>query len=140
MEEKSIAMEMLQELKAQNVRLEKAFKGVLTLCIILIVAFVGSNIAWLIYESQLEIGTQKDNVRDLIERHPEKHRKAVEASIEKNKGSNNPFSKLTENEIKEIYKSKLGYKKLSKIYKVSPTSIYFIKKKKTWKWLTDTLD
>lgn len=88
----------------------------------------------------LEIGTQKDNTRDLIERHPEKHRKAVEASIEKNKGSNNPFSKLTENQIKEIYKSKLGYKKLSKIYKVSPTSIYFIKKKKTWKWLTDTLD
>ena len=54
MEEKSIAMEMLQELKAQNVRLEKAFKGVLTLCIILIVAFVGSNIAWLVYESQYE--------------------------------------------------------------------------------------
>ena len=54
MEEKSLAMEMLQELKAQNIRLEKAFKGVLTLCIILIVAFVGSNIAWLVYESQYE--------------------------------------------------------------------------------------
>lgn len=54
MEKKSLAMEMLQELKAQNVRLEKAFKGVLTLCIILIVAFVGSNIAWLVYESQYE--------------------------------------------------------------------------------------
>lgn len=54
MEEKSLAMEMLQELKAQNVRLEKAFKGVLTLCIILIVAFVGSNIAWLVYESEYE--------------------------------------------------------------------------------------
>lgn len=54
MEEKSLAMEMLQELKAQNVRLEKTFKGVLTLCIILIVALVGSNIAWLVYESQYE--------------------------------------------------------------------------------------
>ena len=54
MEEKSLAMEMLQELKTQNVRLEKAFKGVLTLCIILIVALVGSNIAWLVYESQYE--------------------------------------------------------------------------------------
>ncbi len=54
MEEKSLAMEMLQELKAQNVRLEKAFKGMLTLCIILIVALVGSNITWLVYESQYE--------------------------------------------------------------------------------------
>lgn len=54
MEEKSLAMEMLQELKTQNVRLEKAFKGVLTLCIILIVALVGNNIPWLVYESQYE--------------------------------------------------------------------------------------
>jgi ABC-type phosphate transport system permease subunit len=54
MEEKSLAMEMLRELKSQNVRLEKAFKGLLVLCIILIVALVGSNIVWLIYESQYE--------------------------------------------------------------------------------------
>ena len=54
MEEKSLAMEMLRELKSQNIRLEKAFKGMLILCVILIVALVGSNIAWLIYESQYE--------------------------------------------------------------------------------------
>ena len=54
MEEKSLAMEMLRELKSQNVRLEKAFKSMIVLCIILIVALVGSNIAWLIYESQYE--------------------------------------------------------------------------------------
>lgn len=55
MEEKSLAMEMLRELKSQNIRLEKAFKGMLILCVILIVALVGSNIGWLIYESQYEV-------------------------------------------------------------------------------------
>ena len=88
----------------------------------------------------LETGTPKDNTRDLIERHPDRRQKAINASKEKNRGNNNSSSKLTENQIKEIYKSKLGYRKLAKIYKVSKTSICFIKNKKTWKCLTDTLD
>ena len=88
----------------------------------------------------LEIGTQKDNVRDLIERQPEKFQKFINASREKSIGTNNFSNKLTEIQVKEIYKSELGYRKLSKIYKVSKTNISFIKHKKTWKWLTDTLD
>lgn len=62
MEEKSLAIEMLRELKSQNVRLEKAFKGMLVLCIILVVALVGSNIAWLIYESQYETVAEETTV------------------------------------------------------------------------------
>ena len=62
MEEKSLAMEMLRELKSQNVRLEKAFRGVLILCIILIVALVSSNMAWLIYEGQHEKASEETTV------------------------------------------------------------------------------
>ena len=47
MEEKSLAMEMLRELK-------KANKRNFAIIVILLVAFVGSNIAWLVYESQFE--------------------------------------------------------------------------------------
>ena len=47
MEEKSIAMEMLQELKRANKR------NFITI-IILLVALIVSNISWLIYESQYE--------------------------------------------------------------------------------------
>lgn len=47
MEEKSLAMEMLQELKRAN-------KRNFAIIVILLVALVGSNIAWLVYESQYE--------------------------------------------------------------------------------------
>lgn len=64
MEEKSIAMEIVQELKVQNERLSKAnerlsriIKYLLILCIILIIIGFGSNIAWLVYESQYEYVT-----------------------------------------------------------------------------------
>ena len=56
------------------------------------------------------------------------------------RGTKNLLHKLNEQQVKEIYLSKLGYKKLSKLYKVSATNIVYIKKKKQWKWLTDTLD
>lgn len=54
MEEKSIAMEMLQELKTQNNRLAKANKNLFILCIILIISIVVLVIAGLVYESQYE--------------------------------------------------------------------------------------
>lgn len=47
MEEKSLAMEMLRELK-------KANKRNFAIIVILLVALVVSNIAWLVYESQYE--------------------------------------------------------------------------------------
>lgn len=55
-------------------------------------------------------------------------------------GESNKANKLKENEVKEIYLSDLGYTTLSKKYNVSKTNIRYIKNKKQWKWLTDTLD
>lgn len=47
MEEKSIAMEMLQELKQTN-------KRNFVVILVLIVMLVATNIGWIIYESQYE--------------------------------------------------------------------------------------
>ena len=55
-------------------------------------------------------------------------------------GIKNGSNKLTEEEVKEIYLSDLGYTTLSKKYNVSKTNIRYIKNKQQWKWLTDTLD
>lgn len=82
----------------------------------------------------LEIGTRLDNVRDMIQRGRDVYH------VSKIRGTKIGISKLTEQQVKEIYLSKLGYRKLSKIYNVSVTNIYYIKRKKQWKWLTDTLD
>ena len=58
----------------------------------------------------------------------------------KNIGRKNNNHKLSEKQVKEIYFSDLGCTVLSKLYNVSKTNIRYIKKKKQWKWLTDTLD
>lgn len=58
----------------------------------------------------------------------------------KARGEKSPFHKLTSEQVKEIYLSKLSYKKMSKIYNVSTTNINLIKHKKSWQWLTNTLD
>ena len=50
MEEKSIASEMLSELKKTN-------KRWFLICVFLLISLLGSNIAWLIYESQYEYVT-----------------------------------------------------------------------------------
>ena len=88
----------------------------------------------------LEIGTQKDNVRDLINRQPNKYSLSKQKISCKIRGTKSPNNKLTEQQVKEIYLSNLGYKKLSKIYNISKSSVMLIKKKKMWKWFTDTLD
>lgn len=84
----------------------------------------------------LEIGTPKDNVRDMIER----GRDCYHNPKPKIFGERNGSSKLTEKQVKEIYLSSLSNKKLAKIYGVSAINIGYIKNKKQWKWLTDTLD
>ena len=84
----------------------------------------------------LEIGTRLDNVRDMIERGRDVYHNPKTQSF----GTSNGGHKLTEQQVKEIYLSSLSQKKLSKLYKVSATNIAYIKKKKLWKWLTDTLD
>ena len=83
-----------------------------------------------------EIGTQKDNVRDMIERGRDSYHKPNCSA----RGTKNTCNKLTENQVKEIYFSNKGYRHLSKIYGVSRRSIMLIKKKLMWKWFTDALD
>ena len=58
MEEKSIAMEMLQELKRAN-------KRNFAIIVILLVALVGSNIAWLVYESQYEVVAETESIQSI---------------------------------------------------------------------------
>ena len=91
---------------------------------------------WCCNIEHLEIGTPKDNVRDMIER----GRDAYHKQKKKLWGEKNGSSKLTEKQVKEIYLSDLGCSSLSKMYNVSKTNIRYIKNKKQWKWLTDRLD
>lgn len=91
---------------------------------------------WCCNIEHLEIGTPKDNVRDMIERGRDCYHKSKPSLY----GEKNGVHKLTEKQVKEIYLSDLGYKKLSKMYNVSTTNIRNIKKKLQWKWLTDSLD
>jgi hypothetical protein len=53
------------------------------------------------------------------------------------KGEQHYLSKLTEAQVKEILKSTEKNITLAKIYKVAPPTIYDIKKRKTWKHITD---
>ena len=82
----------------------------------------------------LIIGTPQDNVNDMWERHRQR-------DYTKNlcNGEENSSNKLTENQVKEIYLSNLSYNKLSKMYNISKTNIYYIKHQITWKWLTDKI-
>ena len=94
------------------------------------------NNAWCVNVEHLKVGTQKENYQDMIDcgRSP-KGKRNLKISGEKNNNH-----KLSEKQVKEIYLSKLNLKTLSKIYGVSTSNISYIKNKKQWQWLTDTLD
>lgn len=94
------------------------------------------NNAWCVNIEHLKVGTQKENYQDMVNcgRSP-KGKQNLKISGEKNHNH-----RLSEKQVKEIYLSKLNLKILSKIYEVSTTNISYIKNKKQWKWLTDTLD
>lgn len=53
LEEKTLAMEMLQELKKQG-------QHKFIIIIILIIALIGTNVGWLIYESQWETVVEEE--------------------------------------------------------------------------------
>ena len=94
------------------------------------------NNAWCVNVEHLKVGTQKENMEDMINcgRSPKGKRNL------KISGERNNNHKLSENQVKEIYLSKLSLKKLSKMYGVSTSNISYIKNKKQWQWLTETLD
>lgn len=94
------------------------------------------NNPWCVNVEHLKIGTQKDNVNDMIIcGHGNKGKPNIKV-----RGSKNVMSKLNENQVKEIYLSDLSSTHLSKMYGVSCTNICYIRNKRQWKWLTDTLD
>lgn len=84
----------------------------------------------------LVLGTQKDNVDDMIKRQRSKHR-TEKKSIQ---GTKNKSNKLSEDAVRNIYLSNLSSYKLSKLYNISRANIILIKKGKTWKWLTSKLN
>ena len=94
------------------------------------------NNAWCVNVEHWKVGTHKENYQDMVDcgRSP-KGKRNLKISGEKNNNH-----KLSEKQVKEIYFSDLGCTVLSKLYNVSKTNIRYIKKKKQWKWLTDTLD
>lgn len=94
------------------------------------------NNAWCVNVEHLKIGTYKENYQDMVDC----GRNNKGKSNVKVRGVKNGGSKLNEKQVKEIYLSNLGYRKLAKLYNVSSTNISYIKKKKQWKWLTDKLD
>lgn len=83
----------------------------------------------------LLIGTQKDNVRDMIERGRDKFHEPKHNL----RGTKNGSNKLTENQVINIYMSKLTNKELANKYNVSTTLISYIKSGKCWSWLNKNL-
>lgn len=94
------------------------------------------NNSWCCNVNHLAIGTQKDNCQDMVKC----GRSTKGKQNIKIRGTKNVFHKLTEQQVKEIYLSNLSCNKLAKLYNVSVTNVVYIKNKKQWKWLTDTLD
>lgn len=94
------------------------------------------NNAWCVNVEHLKVGTHKENMEDMINC----GRSSKGKNNFKINGIKNGSNKLTEEEVKEIYLSDLGCTTLSKKYNVSKTNIRYIKNKRQWKWLTDTLD
>lgn len=86
--------------------------------------------------NHLEIGTQLDNINDMIIRGRYKLTKRNQENI-KVRGTKNGSHKLTEKQVIEIFLSKSSNKKLAQKYNVSSNNIRYIKLQKQWKWLTD---
>lgn len=57
-----------------------------------------------------------------------------------NRGQGNGHAKLSDEDVISIYTTKIEEKFLAEKFNVSITTIYDIKRKRTWKWLTDSID
>jgi len=56
------------------------------------------------------------------------------------RGIDHGLAQLNEDEVDTIYISPWSTRKLARLFSVSHSTIYAIKKKRTWKWLTDEID
>ena len=60
--EQTLALEIFQEMKVENKRKNVIIKILIALNICFLIALVGSNAGWLIYESQFETVTETQTV------------------------------------------------------------------------------
>ena len=56
------------------------------------------------------------------------------------RGIDHGLSQLNESDVTHIYLLHWSTRKLARMYSVSHSTIYSIKKKRSWKWLTDEID
>lgn len=56
------------------------------------------------------------------------------------RGIDHGNSQLDESEVDRIYRSNLSMRKLAKLFCISHSTIFAIKHKVAWKWLTDQID
>lgn len=91
---------------------------------------------WCCNVEHLELGTHKDNMRDMVER----NRSGKGRENPKVRGIKNASSKLNNEQVEEIYLSKLSCYFLAKKYGVNKSNILHIRHKRQWKWLTDEID
>ena len=82
---------------------------------------------WCINPNHLILGTQKENMQDMVDRGRSLY------------GERNLKSKLDSNQAKEIYLLNLGYKEIAKKYNISKSSVNDIKNRRHWKRVTKDL-
>ena len=73
----------------------------------------------------LEIGTYQDNMDDKMKRKRDRYNPA--------RGERQAFSKLTENQVKEVLKDNRKHGEIAKDFGVTRQTIQCIKSRKTWK-------
>jgi DNA invertase Pin-like site-specific DNA recombinase len=56
------------------------------------------------------------------------------------RGIDHGLSQLDESEVDKIYRSSLSLRKLAKQYNISHSTVFAIKHKVSWRWLTDKID
>lgn len=74
----------------------------------------------------LQLGTQQQNVVDMFNKGRGVRRK----------GEEHPVSKLTEEQVLHIYKTRESAKDLALKYGVHISTIHYIRNGKNWSWLT----
>lgn len=75
--------------------------------------------------THLFLGTDSENTNDCISK----------GRFNPPKGEAQWRAKLTVDQVREIRKSGLGYKKLGKLYGVTPSCIQSVRKNKTWRFV-----
>lgn len=97
----------------------------------------------------LSQGTMKDNTHDMISkqrmspppiRTGDSHHARSDTNREKMQGTNNQNSRYTEEDVVDVYTTKMGVSAYMRKTGFDRNFYYNVRGKKTWKWLTDKID